>query len=92
MRYRIVSGSPRLAARASSQISAMLEWSVVWTDARGAVATARWVRLKLGRRRTWHSGCASFVPMMQFADPRKLDHGSQFWRLNGALFRSVLGQ
>jgi hypothetical protein len=29
---------------------------------------------------------------VQGADLRKLDHGTQFSRLNGALFRSVLGQ
>jgi hypothetical protein len=29
---------------------------------------------------------------VQSADLRKLDHGTEFWRLSGALFRSVLGQ
>jgi hypothetical protein len=38
------------------------------------------------------SSCASFVPMVQPADLRPLDHRTQFCRLNDALLRSVLGQ
>jgi hypothetical protein len=70
-----------------------LAWSVVRTDTKGGISPGRWVRAKLRRRRRIrHSGCASFVTMVQSTDLRQLDHRAQFRRLNGPLFRSVLGQ